>query len=150
MGQQRSKRTFSISPKAVVLFLILCSSISVLLLLSKNDNHSTGKVGSQPIIDAKGATEIEVLDATTSTKKVFDIIHILRSNGFDVVEYRRLHNEPIDKSCIIVYNTTKVEDAKKIATLLSIDPKRITTKVDPKAFVDISVLLAKDIRRSIQ
>lgn len=146
MGQRRSNRLFLILVKVVVPALVLCCSLIVYILVSKNDNNAMKKVSSQPVIDSARATEVEVLDATGSTKKALDVVQFLRSKGYDVVEYRRLLNEPIDKSYIIVYNSTKLEDGKKIAALLSIDQKRISTKSDPKALVDISVLIAKDIR----
>ncbi|MCX7983470.1 MAG: LytR C-terminal domain-containing protein [Bacteroidetes bacterium] len=100
------------------------------------------------VIDARTATEVEILDATGSTRKVFDIVQLLREHGYDVVELRRSANGTLEMSCIVVYNESKKVEAKKIAHLLSIESKRIAVKPDSKAMLDISILLGTDILKS--
>ncbi|MBP8975474.1 MAG: LytR C-terminal domain-containing protein [Bacteroidetes bacterium] len=107
---------------------------------SLKDHHSTA------LIDASSAPEIEVLDATGISKYAVSIVYSLRSRGYDVVEFRKVTNEPIDMSHIIVYKNC-MKEAQAIATLLGISPSRVFQVEKSKVDVDISIVLGKDCKK---
>ncbi len=96
------------------------------------------------IINSKTAPEVEVLDATGSAKSALEIIEKIRAYGYDVVEFRRLSREPIDKSYMVVYNN-KLNEAKKLAKLLGIEEERISNNDKSNPYVDISIIIGKDV-----
>lgn len=133
----------------LILSLVGIFVFGIIVHVFANKEHTSSSIErhSASLIDATSAPEIEVLDATGISKYAVSVVYALRSRGYDVVEFRRLVDEPIDMSHIIVYNN-RMKEAQAIAALLDISSSRVFQVEKSKADVDISIVLGKDCKKN--
>lgn len=128
-----------------ILFFLVSSL--VYLALKKEPQRSFQPLAKgKLVVDGRTAPEVEVLDAASCASCAFAIVQKLRAAGYDVVEFRKAPSEPLDVSCLLLYNND-IETAHTIAKTIGIDEKKIFLKPKTDAFVAVSVIVGKDIVR---
>jgi hypothetical protein len=106
----------------------------------------------QPPVDAGRAgvapgeiIQIDVLNGSGLQGAANDCTSYLRARGFDVVEMRNYKTSDVEESLVIdrVGNTV---NAEKVAYALGIKKRNIVQQLNQDYYVDVSVVLGKDVK----
>jgi hypothetical protein len=106
----------------------------------------------QPPVDAGRAgvapgeiIQIDVLNGSGLQGAANDCTSYLRARGFDVVEMRNYKTSDLEESLVIdrVGNTV---NAEKVAYALGIKKQNIVQQLNQDYYVDVSVVLGKDVK----
>ena len=93
------------------------------------------------------AIQLEVLNGTGEPGIAQKITNTLRSGGFDVVDMGNYKSQNIERTLVIA-RTANMDAAKSVASFLGLDEKRILQQPDKNLYLDVSVVIGKDIRET--
>lgn len=130
--------------KSVIVITALALLATVYLLANK-DTIILKKESSENLEFYNNAPEVEVLDAVGNMKAAQFITNYIRSKGFDVVELKK-NSEGIEDKSFIIDRSGKFDDAKRLALELGILENKVFQILDPKLYLDITVVIGKDFR----
>jgi hypothetical protein len=89
---------------------------------------------------------LEVLNGTTEPKAAQKLTAALRSGGFDVVDMKNYKSSNVDHTTIIA-RTADNSSALSVASYLGVDKSRILQQPDKNLYLDVSVVIGKDINQ---
>lgn len=99
--------------------------------------------------DADSPTKVETViqisvENECGAKDVaMDFTNFLRRRGFDVVETG--NGSEFNREFTTVVNTSgDYENALRVAAALGVEKEHVITKIDPRSYVDVEVLIGKD------
>ena len=127
----------------VCLFIACC--ITIYVLANRRTATSVTIPEQIPLVNSQ-SLEVEVLDGAGNMRAAQQLTNILRAQGFDVVEMKKISNESEERT-FILDRSGNFEAAKKLATILGISPDKVFQKIDRTKYLDITVVMGKDYSR---
>ncbi len=123
----------------IVAGILFVSFLSVELLFH-GSTKETGGLSTKRTI----AIQLEVLNGTSEPKIALRVREILRSGGFDVVDVGNYKSSNVEKTMVIA-RTSDQSAAQSVASYLGIDKSRVLQQQDKNLYLDVSVVVGKDI-----
>jgi hypothetical protein len=126
---------------------ILCVACCITIYVLANRRNETSVTAPEliPLVNSQ-SLEVEVLDGAGNMRAAQQMTNILRAQGFDVVEMKKITNESEERT-FILDRSGNFEAAKKLATILGISPDKVFQKIDRTKYLDITVVMGKDYSR---
>lgn len=90
--------------------------------------------------------QLEVLNGTGEAKIAQKVTNVLRSSGFDVVDMGNYKSANVPKTLVIGRTTDKAA-AQSVASFLGVDASRVLQQPDKYLYLDVSVVIGKDINQ---
>jgi hypothetical protein len=90
--------------------------------------------------------QLEVLNGTAEPNIAQRVTETLRAGGFDVVDIGNYKVSNLEKTMVIA-RTTDVSAAQSVASYLGIDKKKVVERPDKNLYLDVSVIVGKDIHQ---
>jgi hypothetical protein len=122
----------------IVLFVVFISLESVF--------HGNAPEANVPSKKRTVSIQLEVLNGTTEQGIAQKLTELLRAGGFDVVDVGNYRSSDIGKT-IVIARTANTEPARSVATFLGVDEKHVLTQPDKNLYLDVSVVIGKDINQ---
>jgi hypothetical protein len=103
----------------------------------------------RPVDSTKGSVapgqviQIDLLNGCGVNGAAATFTGYLRARGYDVVEMKNYKTSDVKES-LVIDRTGDVETAQKVAYALGVNEKNIVQEINPKYFVDVSVVVGKD------
>ncbi|HTP14171.1 MAG TPA: LytR C-terminal domain-containing protein [Bacteroidota bacterium] len=92
------------------------------------------------------AIQVEVLNGTTEPNIAQRATEILRSGGFDVVDVGNAKTPGVAETRVIA-RTQDISPAQSVASYLGVDKKNVLLQPDRNLYLDVSVIIGKDIHQ---
>ncbi len=92
------------------------------------------------------AIQLEVLNGTTEPNIAQRVTDVLRAGGFDVVDIGNYKVSNVAETMVIA-RTADAAPAQTIASFLGIDKKRVLVQPDKNLYLEVSVVVGKDIHQ---
>ena len=90
--------------------------------------------------------QLEVLNGTTEPRAAQKLTAALRSGGFDVVDMGNYKISNVERTTVIGRTTDK-SAALSVASYLGVDKTRVLQQPDKNLYLDVSVVIGKDINQ---
>ena len=87
--------------------------------------------------------QLNVMNGSGATGAGLKVTNYLRARGFDIVEMSNYPSREILETTIYDHIGDSAS-ARKVAYALGVPPGHIITKIDPAAFLDVTVIIGKD------
>ena len=134
--------------KNIILYILSISLIIIILFNFKKKISATDtetkitqiELNSAPFIKA----ELEVLNGCGESGIANLYTNYLRKNNFDVIEVKNADNFNYNVTTILIHKSDKLEIAKELANILSIDIVNI--KIDKNNIWDLSIIIGSDYK----
>lgn len=91
----------------------------------------------------KTKVQVEVLNGCGISGTAELLTAYLRTNGFDVVNMGNYRSFEIENS-IVIDRTGKIENAKRVASLIGMDISNVIQQVNDEYLLDVTLILGKD------
>ncbi len=92
------------------------------------------------------AIQLEVMNGTTEPNIAQRVTDILRAGGFDVVDMGNAKTPGVPETKVIA-RTQDIGPAQSVATYLGVDKKNVLLQPDKNLYLDVSVVIGKDIHQ---
>jgi hypothetical protein len=92
------------------------------------------------------AIQLEVLNGTNEPNIAQRVTETLRAGGFDVVDIGNYKVSNLEKTMVIA-RTSDRSAAQSVASYLGIDKKNVLEQPDKNLYLDVSVIVGKDIHQ---
>ncbi len=90
--------------------------------------------------------QIEVLNGTSEPKAAQRLTEALRLGGFDVVDMGNYKSSSVERTTVIGRTGDK-SAAMSVASFLGVDKNRVLQQPDKNLYLDVSVIIGKDINQ---
>lgn len=87
--------------------------------------------------------QLEVLNGCGEPGIANNYTHILRKNGFDVVETGNFERFDVEKT-MVISRTVSIDNAKRVAAALGVAEENVIREDSPDFYLDVTVILGKD------
>jgi hypothetical protein len=134
-SKSRAKLFFVVSGTLFVIF------ISIELIFHTSPSDSNG-----PSMKRVVSIQLEVLNGTTELRAAQKLTEALRSGGFDVVDMGNYKISNVERTTVIGRTTDK-SAALSVASYLGVDKSRVLQQPDKNLYLDVSVVIGKDINQ---
>ena len=92
------------------------------------------------------AIQLEVMNGTTEPNIAQRVTEILRAGGFDVVDVGNSKVSGVAETKVIA-RTQDIGPAQSVASYLGVDRKNVVLQPDKNLYLDVSVIIGKDIHQ---
>ncbi len=90
------------------------------------------------------AIQLEVLNGTTQPGIAQRVKDVLRAGGFDVVDVGNYKTSDVNNT-VVIARTADAGAAEAVASYLGVDKQRVLRQPDKNLYLDVSVVIGKDI-----
>jgi len=147
MTQKNKERTSgNFALNAVIGFLSFLLAVLVFALVSRivYPRIQTARAEDHSQLISK-VIQLEVLNGCGVPGLADHFTEKLRRNGFDVVETGNFDNFDM-KETVVIAHTGEMENAKRVADALGIEPKNIILEESSDYFLDATVVIGSDYK----
>ena len=128
------------------MFLLVTVSLFVVFLGIAVVFHGTSSNTNTISTKRDIAIQLEVLNGTTEPKAAQRLREALRAGGFDVVDMGNYKASNVEHTTVIG-RTADQSAAISVASYLGVDKSRVLSQPDKNLFLDVSVIVGKDINQ---
>ncbi len=131
---------FALAGVIVIAALLLYSLVNRLFL---NPSVNPLRADANSPTKVEKVIQITVKNECGKSDVAMDFTYFLRKRGFDVVEtangdrFNRMHTE-------VVNTSGDYKNALRVAAALGVKKEHVITRVDPRSYVDVEVLIGQD------
>jgi len=128
------------------MFLVVAGTVFVVFVLVelvfRAVPHDVDKTSTKRTV----ATQVEVLNGTTEVKAAQRLTEALRSGGFDVVDIGNYKSSNVGRTMVIARTEDK-SAALSVASFLGVDKSCVFQRPDKNLYLDVSVVIGKDMNQ---
>ena len=137
----RRKKSVKIVFGAIIFALMI-----VIYVLANKGGIKTDTDSAPIFISTNKIVEVEVVDGSGNIKVAQHMTNVLRTLGYDVVEFKK-SNEGIIERSYILDRSGDLDVAYKLATSLGIPKDKVFQKIDHDMYLDITIVVGKDFSK---
>lgn len=128
------------------MFLIVAGTLFAVFISVELFFHAAPSDIDKASSKRKVSLQLEVLNGTTEPKAAQRLTEALRSGGFDVVDMGNYKSSNVERTTVIGRTTDK-SAAVSVASYLGVDKNRVLQQPDKNLYLDVSVIIGKDINQ---
>jgi hypothetical protein len=144
-GQQSDVQTPQQPKSRARLFLLVAGTLFIIFIsVELIFHHGSSRESGGPSTKRVVSIQLEVLNGTTEPKVAQRLTEALRAGGFDVVDMGNYKSSSVSHTTVIGRTADK-SAALSVASYLGVDKSRVLQKPDKNLYLDVSVIVGKDI-----
>jgi len=106
-----------------------------MLMVQTKSEKATGKKIQLEVLNGCGRKGVAIL-----------YTNFLRSNGYDVIDFKNAENFNFNKTKIVIHKNDASDFINEIVSILAIEPKQIEYNYDENIFYEMTLIIGNDYK----